>query len=53
MKWKQDLIKDIRTHTEKDNICGPVEYGSPFIEKLKRPGDCEFSLCNHISLKKQ
>lgn len=52
MKWKQDLIKDIRTHTEKDNICGPVEYGSPFVEKLKRPRDNGFSLCNHISLQK-
>jgi hypothetical protein len=51
MKWKQDLTKDIRTHTEKDDICDPIGFGSPFEEKLKRP-DVEFNACNHQALQK-
>jgi len=49
MKWKQDLTNDIRTHTEKDDICDPLGYGSPFKEKLRRP-TTEFNECNHAGL---
>ena len=50
MKWETDLLFDIRTNTDKDDICDPVGYGSPFKEKLKRPNDSEFSKCNHETL---
>jgi len=50
-KWKQDLVKDIRTNSEKDDICDPLGYGSPFEEMLRRPvANDEFSLSNHSAL---
>lgn len=50
MKWESDLVTDIRTHSEKDDICDPLGFGSPYSEMLKRPKDSEFSKKNHIAL---
>jgi hypothetical protein len=50
MKWQKDLLTDIRTHSEKDDICDPIGFGSPFKEKLKRPTTSEFNECNHDAL---
>ena len=50
MKWQKDLLTDIRTHSEKDDICDPIGFGSPFKEKLKRPTTTEFNECNHDGL---
>jgi predicted O-methyltransferase YrrM len=50
MKWQKDLLKDIRTHSIKDDICDPIGFGSPFEEKLKRPTTTEFNECNHAGL---
>lgn len=50
-KWKQDLVKDIRTNSEKDDICDPLGYGPPFDEMLRRPeANSEFSSKNHKAL---
>jgi predicted O-methyltransferase YrrM len=50
-KWTEDLVKDIRTNTEKDDICDPLGFGFPLDEFLRRPKTGqEFSLENHIAL---
>lgn len=51
IKWKQDLVKDIRTNSEKDDICDPLGFGFPFDEMLRRPAaNDEFSSANHKAL---
>jgi hypothetical protein len=52
-KWKQDLFKDIRTNSEKDDICDPLGFGLPFSDMLRRPvSGNEFSPLNHEALQK-
>lgn len=51
MKWQTDLIKDIRTFSNKDDIDDPIGFGPPYDGLLKRPDPYqEFSETNHAAL---
>ena len=51
MQWQQDLIHDIRTFSEKDDIDDPIGFGPPYDSLLKRPNPYqEFSEMNHMAI---
>lgn len=51
MKWEEDLIIDIRTHSNKDDVDYPTDFSVDLGRKLRRVRP-EFSPCNHEALQK-